>query len=119
METLKLLLTLTVMIAPNMVIMTTMGWTSAAHFAVIGGWGIVSTVLLFLIPERHRRPALRKRTLAGALIGCVVLAALVLGTSWNVRSVIASLLLLPGLSYLVLETVGLTPESVTPGAPLP
>ena len=46
---------------------------------------------------------MRKRTLVGALIGCVMLAALVLGTSWNVRSVIAELLLLPGVGYLVLE----------------
>jgi hypothetical protein len=47
-----------------------------------------------------------------------MLAALVLGTSWNVRAVIALLLLLPGVSYLVVETVGLTPQPVTPGAPL-
>lgn len=118
METFKLLITLTGVVAPNLVIMSSMGWTSAAHLSLIGGWGIVSTVLFFLIPDRHRRPAMRKRTLVGALIGCVMLAALVLGTSWNVRAVIALLLLLPGVSYLVLETVGLTPKPVTPGAPL-
>jgi hypothetical protein len=119
MQAAKLLLTLTGMMAPNAAIMNAMGWTSAVHFALLGAWALISTALLVLVPDRHRRPELRKRTALLALVGWVALGAVVLGTDWNVRPTVAALLVLPGVNYLLLEAVGLTPKPVTPVPPLP
>ena len=115
----KLLLTFAGMVIPNALIMSAMGWTDAVHFALLGAWALLSTTLIVLIPDRHRRPELRKRTAVLILIGWVTIGAMLLGTGWSVRPVIATLLLLPGLNYLLLEAVGLTPRPAAPGPPLP
>jgi CHASE2 domain-containing sensor protein len=119
MQAVRLLLTLTGMVAPDAAIMSAMGWTSAIHFALLGAWALISTALMVSIPDRHRRPDLRKRTAILTLVGWVTLGAMVLGTGWNVRPVVTTLLLLPGLNYLLLEAVGLTPKPAAPGSPLP
>ena len=75
--------------------------------------------MIVLIPDRHRRPELRKRTAVVALVGWVTLGAMVLGTGWDVRPVVATLLLLPGLNYLLLEAAGLTPKPAAASSPLP
>ena len=119
MQALKLLLTLIGTVAPNAAIMNAVGWTSAVHFVLLGAWALISTALILLVPDRHRRPELRKRTALLALVGWVALGAVVLGTDWHVRPVVAALLILPGLNFLLLEAVGLTPKPVAPGPPLP
>jgi len=119
MQAVKLALTLAGMVAPNVVLMRAMGWTDALHFALLGSWALVSTALIVLIPERHRRPELKPRIAVSALAGCVTLGALVLATEWDVRLVVAALLVLPGVSYLLLEALGLTPRPVVSDSPLP
>jgi hypothetical protein len=116
MQTFKLLLTWTGVIAPNVLIMNAMGWTSAVHFVVIGMWALISTPLVVLVSKRHRRPEWHRRRVLGTLVGSVAVGSVVLGTDWDVRAVIAALLVLPGLAYLLLEAAGLTPDPVTSGS---
>jgi hypothetical protein len=118
MQILKLSITCIAVIAPDMALMVVMGWVHAAHLAVVAGWCVATTPLLVLSSQRHRRPELSKRWLITALVGSVALGAFILGTGWDTRVVIGSLLLLPGLSYLLLEALGLTPRAVSDG-PLP
>ena len=119
MQALRLLLTLAAMVAPNIAIMSTMGWTSVVHCALLGAWAFLATALIVLVSDRHRRPELRKRTAITTLLAWVTLGAMFLGTGWNVRPVIGTLLVLPGLNYLLLEAVGVTPKPTAPGSPLP
>ena len=119
MQALKLLLTLIAMIGPNAAIMTAMGWTNIAHFVALGGWTLVSTVLVVLIPDRHRRHELRKALAVAILVFWVALGAALFGTEWDIRTVLAALLVLPGLNYLLLETLQLTPRPVAGDRPLP
>jgi hypothetical protein len=118
MQFLKLLVTFAAVTAPNMAVMYLMGWTNAAHLAVVAAWCIATTPLLVLSSQRHRRPELSRRWLITALAGAVALAAFVLGPGWDARAVVAALLLLPGVSYLLVEGLGLTPGAVSRG-PLP
>ena len=104
---------------PNVLIMRAMGWTGLAQFALLGLWTLISTALIILIPERHRRPELRPRTIIGPLVAWVALGAIVLGTGWDMRTVLACLLILPGLNYLLLEGIGLTPKPKRRSASLP
>jgi hypothetical protein len=119
MQGIRLLVTLVGMVAPNIAIMVAMGWMSTVHFAVLGAWMLVSTALILLIPERHRRLELHKRSAIITLCGFVALAALVLGTAWDVRLIIGAVLVLPGLIYLLLEGIGVTPKPRQPDSPLP
>src|SRR5687768_1525899 len=97
MQAIRLLVTLVGMVAPNIAIMGAVGWASTVHFAVLSAWVLLSTALILLIPDRHRRLELRKRTAIVSVCGFVALAALVLGTAWDVRLIIVTLLVLPGL----------------------
>ena len=118
MQILKLSVTLIALIAPDMAVMYAMGWVDAPHLAVVAAWCVATTPLLVLSSQRHRRPELSRRGLITALVGSVALGACILGTGWDMRVVVASLLLLPGLSYLLVEGLGLTPLAVEQG-PLP
>jgi predicted Kef-type K+ transport protein len=118
MQMLKLLITLIAVTVPDIGVMYLMGWDQAAHLAVVAAWCIATTPLLVLSTQRHRRPEFPRRWLIAALVGSVALGALILGTGWDVRAVVASLLLLPGLTYLLVEGLGLTPRAVSHG-PLP
>jgi hypothetical protein len=117
-EVLKVLVTLTGMIVPNAVIMRAMGWHSVAHIALLAGWAVISAALIIMSPQRHRRPEWRKYPVVLTLVVWTFLGALILGTSWNVRAVLAVLLLLPGVNYLLLEAIGLTPRPTASGPPL-
>ena len=75
--------------------------------------------VIVLIYDRHRRPELPKRTVIVTLVGWVTLGAMVLGSGWNVRPVVTTLLVLPGVNYLLLEAVGLTPKAAAASSPLP
>ena len=119
MQALKLLLTFTAMVTPNAIIMSAMGWTSAAHLALLWAWVLISTAVLVLISDRHRRPELPKRIAIVTLLGWVTLGAMVLGSGWNVRPVVTTLLVLPGVNYLLLEAVGLTPKAAEASLSLP
>ena len=112
-------MTLAGMVAPDALIMRAMGWTTVAHLSLAGGWAVISTALVILARQRHRRPELRKYTAVATLLVWIVLGVVVLGTSWNVRVVIAVLLVLPGVNYLLLEAVGLTPKPSRSDPPLP
>lgn len=118
-QTARLVATLAGMTVPNVVIMAAMGWTRPAHFALLGAWAMLATALIVLMPDRHRRPELRKRTAITALVGWVTLGAMILGVGWTVRPVIATLLILPGVNYLLLEAVGVTPKPRAASSPLP
>jgi hypothetical protein len=119
MQALKMLLTFTSMVTPNALIMSALGWTSVAHFVLLGTWALISTAVIVLISDRHRRPELRKRTAIVTLVGWVTLGAMVLGAGWDVRPVVSTLLVLPGVNYLLLEAAGLTPKPAAPSSPLP
>ena len=119
MQGIRLLVTLVGIVAPNVLIMSAMGWTSAVHLALLGAWAFVATAVTVLASDRHRRPELRKRTAITTLVAWVTLGAMLLGTGWTVRPVIGTLLMLPGLNYLLLEAVGVTPKPTGPGSPLP
>ena len=118
MQILKLAITFIAVIAPDMVVMYLMGWDEPAHLAIVAAWCIATTPLLVLSSQRHRRPELSTRWLVAALVGSVALGAFILGTDWDLRVVIAALLLLPGVSYLLVEGLGLTPRATSHG-PLP
>ena len=118
MQILKLAITFIAVTVPDIGVMYLMGWDQAAHVAVVAAWCIATTPLLVLSTQRHRRPEFPKRWLIVALLASVALGAVILGTDWNVRAVVASLLLLPGLGYLLVEGLGLTPRAVSHG-PLP
>jgi len=115
---LKVLVTLAGMIVPDAVIMRAMGWHSVGHVALLAGWAVISAALIIMSPQRHRRPEWRKYPVVVTLILWTFLGALILGTSWNVRAVLVVLLLLPGVNYLLLEAIGLTPRPAMPGRPL-
>jgi hypothetical protein len=89
MQTIRLLLTFASMVVPNVMIMRAMGWTNTVHFVLVGACGLVATVLILLIPERHRRPELRPRAAVPSLIGWVFLSAVLFGTGWDMRAVLA------------------------------
>ena len=118
-EAVRLVLTLTGVLGPDVLIMRAMGWTSLAHFALAAGWVAVSTGLIILTPQRHRRREWPKSVALATVIAWVALGVMVLGTNWDLRIVIAVLLVLPGLNYLWLEAIGLTPKPRTSGPSLP
>ena len=115
MQTFKLLLTCTAVTLPDVLIMNGMGWSSVAHFAAIAAWALISTPLVISMSARHRRYGWPKRRIVALFAGALALGMLLLGTAWDVRAVIAVLLILPGVAYLMLETLGLTPAPATPG----
>jgi len=117
-DLLKLLVTLAGMVVPNVLIMRAMGWHSLAHIVLLACWALISAALIIMTPQRHRRPEWRQYPVVVTLIIWTILGVLVLGTSWNVRAVLAVLLVLPGLNYLLLEAIGCTPKPATSGSSL-
>ena len=115
---LRFIATVTGMFVPDALIMRAMGWTSPAHVTLAAGFLLISTALVILVPKRHRRAPWRRCVVLATLAAGVVLGALVLGTSWNARAVVAVLLVLPGLNFLLLEAIGVTPQPDAPDAPL-
>ncbi|MEO6213731.1 MAG: hypothetical protein ABIP65_08910 [Vicinamibacterales bacterium] len=106
------------MLAPNVLIMRAMGWTSFTHLAAAASWAVFSTAIIILTSKRHRRQGWRTRTALAILAGWVVLGAGAVGMNWNARAVIVALLVLPGLNYLLLEALGLTPKADASSAAL-
>lgn len=112
-QALRLLLTLAATVVPSIAIMSTMGWTSVVHFALLGACALLATALTVLVSDRHRRPDLRKRTAITTRMGQPGRDA---PRNRNVRPVIGTLLMLPGLNYLLLEAVGVTPKPTASGS---
>jgi hypothetical protein len=106
------------MVAPELLIMRTMGWTSLAEVALAVPWAALSSLLLVLISGRHRRQEFPAAPLVVALLGWVAWGATFLATDWTTRVVVAIILILPGLVFLLLEALGVTPVSNT-SDPLP
>ena len=109
----RALLTLLSLVVPDALLMRAMGWTGVAEVVLVAASAFVATALLVLSTPRHRRNEWRLVIGLGTLIVWVALAATIFGTSWNARVVIAALLIVPGLSYLLLEALGLTPTPAT------
>jgi hypothetical protein len=106
---LKAALTAAAVVLPNLLIMRAMGWTSLPEVSVAIIWAAFSSWLVVLIPARHRRNEFSKKGVAVTLLGWVLLGALVLSTEWESRAILAALLVLPGLNFLLFESLGLAP----------
>ena len=115
---LRATVTTAAMVAPELLIMRTMGWTSLAEVALAVPWAALSSLLLVLISGRHRRQEFPTAPLVVALLGWVAWGATFLATDWTTRVVVAIILILPGLVFLLLEALGVTPVSNT-SDPLP
>ena len=115
MQAIRVLLTVAGMIVPDALIMSRFGWTGLAQLVLVGGGALITTALLVFSAPRHRRRGWRSLVGCVALIVWVALQALLLGNDPNTQLLIALLVILPGLAYLLLEALGLTPRPSVPG----
>src|SRR3954471_14537802 len=111
----KAVLTLAVVIAPDLAIMHVMGWESLPELSLACAWAVFSSLMVVFIPHRHRRHEFSRVALVIALFGWVLCGMLLLASDWEARTVMAVLLVLPGLNFLLLEHLGLTPSPAIDG----
>jgi hypothetical protein len=115
-EAVRFVVTLLALFVPNLLVLHGSGWLTLPAVTLTFLWASVPCVLTVLLPKRPWRPSVgvSRWVLVGTLAAWLWCAMMLLATEWDMRIVLAILLVLPGLNFLLLESLGLTPYSHAP-----
>jgi hypothetical protein len=110
-ELARFALTFFVLFVPNILILRGSGWLTLSAATLCFLWASVPCVLTVLLPKRPWRAAegVSRWVLVVGLAVWLLCAMMLLASEWDMRIVLAILLVLPGLNFLLLESLGLTP----------